>query len=67
MKTRKAAPNKKMIKLRGERTQKEVAADLKMSLSSYAMIEAGHRAGRDEVKKKIAAYYGTTVDELFFA
>ena len=56
-----------MIALRGNRTQKQVAKDLGIPQSTYAMIEAGHRFPRKELQLKLARYFGTTVDELFFS
>lgn len=57
---------KKLIKLRGEKTQFEVAKDVGISLSALAMYETGNRVPRDEIKVKLAKYYGTTVESLFF-
>lgn len=53
--------------LRGEKTQEEVAKDLGVTKSSYAMYERDERTPRDEVKVKIARYYGLRVGQLFFA
>lgn len=57
----------KLVSLRGNRTQKEVAADLKISISALAMYERGNRIPRDEIKLKIASYYGKSVQEIFFS
>lgn len=57
----------KLVLLRGNRTQKEVAADLKISISALAMYERGNRIPRDEIKLKIASYYGKSVQEIFFS
>lgn len=62
-------PNFKMKSLREERqlTQVQVAKILEIPVSSYAMIEAGHRLNpRRGVQIKIARFYGCTIDELFF-
>ena len=53
--------------LRGDTPRKEVAFSLGISLSALAMYERGERVPRDEVKKRIAAYYRTTVEEIFYA
>lgn len=53
--------------LRGERSQSEMAAAIGVTKSSWAMYERGERNPRDEVKRKIAAYFGKTVQEIFFA
>lgn len=58
--------NEKMVELRGDRPQKEIAVDMGIPVSTYAMIETGHRFPRKELQAKISRYYGVTVDELFF-
>lgn len=55
-----------LCKLRGNRTQKEVAHSIGVSISAIAMYEQGHRIPRDEIKLKFAAYYGKSVQEIFF-
>lgn len=57
---------KKLIELRGNKTQKEVADALRISQSALAMYESGRRTPRDEVKIKIANYYGKSVGFIFF-
>lgn len=47
-------------------SQRQVAEAVGISQSSYAMIEGGHRHPRKEVEKKLADFFGVTVDELFF-
>lgn len=59
--------NLKMVALRGSRSQKQVAAELGIPVSTYAMIEAGHRFPRKELQGQLARYFGVTVDELFFS
>lgn len=53
-------------KLRGDRTQKEIAAILGITKSSWAMYERDERVPRDEVKIRIANFFGKTVQELFY-
>lgn len=48
------------------KTQKEVAEDIGISMIMYSFMEQGLRKGSDKTKKKIAEYYGKTIDELFF-
>lgn len=55
-----------LIELRGEKTRTEVAAALGLSVSAIAMYENGERIPRDETKLKIAAYYGKSVEDIFF-
>ena len=52
--------------MRGERTQEELAADIGITKSAYAMYERGERIPRDEIKIKIASFFGKTVQEIFF-
>ncbi|AEG13897.1 helix-turn-helix domain protein [Desulfofundulus kuznetsovii DSM 6115] len=60
--------NEKMYQLRLKMglSQRQVAEAVGISQSSYAMIEGGHRHPRKEVEKKLADFFGVTVDELFF-
>lgn len=53
--------------LRGLRTIESVATAIGVSTSSYIKYEREERCPRDAVKSKIAAYYGVTVQEIFFA
>ena len=53
-------------KLRGDRTQEEIAAILGITKSSWAMYERDERVPRDEVKIRIANFFGKTVRELFY-
>lgn len=58
---------KRLIKLRGEKSQKEVSDALNISYSALSMYEAGERIPRDEIKIRIAEYYDTSVEALFYA
>lgn len=58
--------NVMLRKLRGERSQTQVATELGITKSSWAMYERGERVPRDEVKIKIANYFGVSVQEIFF-
>lgn len=57
---------RKLRALRGDKTQAYIASQLGISPSSWAMYENGDRIPRDEVKIQIAAYFNTTVQEIFF-
>ena len=57
---------RKLVALRGNHTQDEVASDLKISKSSLAMYETGKRIPRDPVKMRIARYYKKSVPYIFF-
>lgn len=56
-----------MKELRGDRTQEEVAKALEISNSALSAYEQGERTPRDEVKIRIAKYYGKSVQDIFFA
>lgn len=57
----------KLKELRGERSQAEVAKAVMISDSAISSYENGERIPRDDVKKRLAKYYGTTVQEIFYA
>lgn len=56
----------KLRELRGERSQAEVAKALMISDSALSAYETGERVPRDDVKRRIAKFYGKTVGEIFF-
>lgn len=57
----------KLKALRGQRTQQEVADKVGITKSALAMYERDKRVPRDEVKVKLAAFYGETVQAIFFS
>lgn len=57
----------KLKALRGDKTQRKVAADLGITKSALAMYERDERVPRDEIKVRIAEYYGESVQSLFYA
>lgn len=57
---------KRLVDLRGDRTQATVATAIGTSVSSVAMYESGSRMPRDEIKVAIARYFGKTVEEIFY-
>ena len=57
---------KKLVELRGNKSQATVAADIGISVSALAMYETGQRNPRDDVKLALANYYGVSVASLFF-
>ena len=58
---------KRLIALRGNRTQEEVAKSINISVSAIGMYERGERVPRDEVKLLLAKFYDTTVQSIFYA
>lgn len=57
--------NEKLIELRGNRTQEEVAKALGISVSALSMYEQGKRVPRDEIKIRMANYYDISLESLF--
>ncbi|TDQ35237.1 helix-turn-helix transcriptional regulator [Aureibacillus halotolerans] len=58
--------NHTMRKLRGELSQRDLAKELGIPQSTYAMIETNQRFPRRDLQMKLANYFDVTVDELFF-
>lgn len=56
----------KLIELRGNQTQSQVAEQIGVKQSTYAMYESGKRVPSDQRKIIIAKYYGLTVQEIFY-
>ena len=55
-----------LVQARGDKTMVTVAKDTGISISALSMYESGDRIPRDEIKERLAKYYGTTVGSLFF-
>ena len=58
---------KNLVDLRGNRPQSEVAKACGISISAIGMYETGERIPRDEIKVRLARYYGVTVESIFYA
>ena len=58
---------KRLVELRGARNQDEVAKAVGISTSALSMYEKGERVPRDEIKIRLAKYYGETVEKIFFS
>ena len=56
----------KLKELRGTKTQQEAADGIGITKSALAMYERNERIPRDEVKVRIANYYGVSISFLFF-
>lgn len=56
----------KIRKLRGKRAKKVVADAIGVSFSSYVKYERDERRPSDEIKKKIAKFFGVSVESIFF-
>lgn len=57
----------RLVSLRGRRSQEEVANAIGISSSALSMYENGERIHRDEIKIKLAEYYETSVEQIFFS
>lgn len=58
---------KRLVELRGDRSQRDVAEVLGITQAAYAMYETGKRTPRDDKKEKLANYYGVSVASLFYS
>ena len=56
---------KRLIELRGNKSQTEVAKDIGIATSTLGMYETQQRIPRDSIKIAIANYYGKTVQDIF--
>jgi transcriptional regulator with XRE-family HTH domain len=57
---------KKLRELRGDRGRDEVAEKVGISSSALGMYECNKRVPRDNIKKKLAEFYGVPIQQLFF-
>lgn len=57
---------KRLIEARGNIPRASVARAIGVSLSAITMYETGKRVPRDEIKIRLADYYNTSVQNLFF-
>ena len=57
----------KALRSAKKKTLQEAAVDLNITKSALSMYERDARVPRDEVKVRIARYYGETVSSLFFS
>lgn len=57
----------RLTELRGNKSRQEVSEDVGISLSALAMYECGERVPRDEIKIRLANYYHSSVESIFFA
>lgn len=57
---------KRLKDLRGDRSRKEVAKECGIALSTLQSYEDGSRVPRDEIKMRLADYFGVSVESLFY-
>lgn len=53
--------------LRGKMPREQVAEACNISVSALQMYENGARRPRDEIKIRLANFYGVSVETIFFA
>jgi len=53
-------------KMRGDKTQQDVAKKLSITTSHYGFIENGTRTPSLKLAKKISDLYGKSINEIFF-
>ena len=58
---------KKLVELRGKVSQEYVAKACGISVSALSMYEQGNRIPRDEIQVRLAEFYKTSVQDIFFA
>ncbi|MGG3450238.1 helix-turn-helix transcriptional regulator [Domibacillus aminovorans] len=56
----------KLITLRGDESREKVSTEIGVSISALQMYENGQRIPKDEIKVRLANYYNTTVQDIFF-
>lgn len=57
---------KELRRLRGKRTQNEVADAVGVTTMAISQYEQGERIPRDEIKIRLAKYFNKSVDSIFF-
>ena len=57
---------KKLVELRGNKSQEEVAKAVGITQSALSMYERGERTPRDDVKIKLANYFESDLAFIFF-
>lgn len=58
---------KKLKKLRGKKSRKEIAEAIGVSVSAISMYELGERIPKDTVKSKYAKLFEKSVEDIFFS
>ena len=57
---------KRLVELRNGKSQAKVAKEVGMAASTLGMYETEQRVPRDTIKIRLANYYGTTVQKIFY-
>lgn len=58
---------KRLVELRGKKSQLEVANNVEISVSALSMYENGERIPRDNIKIRLSEYYNQPIYDIFFA
>lgn len=60
--------SKPLSQLRNERgkTQRQIAKDMNVAVSTIAMYETGSRMPSLQMAKKLAEYFGLRIEDIFF-
>lgn len=58
---------KRLKALRGDRTLEKVGNDLNVTAMAVSSWELGKRVPSDDLKVKLASYYGVSLYDLFYA
>ena len=56
----------KILRLQNHKTQSQVAKELGISKTAYSNYENRIRKPNDTIKKKLAYYFNTSVEDIFF-
>lgn len=60
------AIGKKLRKLRGDRSQQEVADAVGVTNMAISQYEQGERIPKDSIKVALASYFGQSIEKIFF-
>ena len=61
------AIGEKLKKLRGKKSMREVADAVGVAPTTICMYESGERVPKDEIKVRLAKYFNSSVEDIFFA
>ena len=57
---------KKLVMLRGSRSQEDVSSSIGISTSALSMYERGERIPRDSIKIRISEFYNEPIQDIFY-
>ena len=56
----------RLRELRGDKSQQEVADAVRVTAMAISGYERGERVPQDDIKIRLARYFGKTVQDIFF-